>query len=113
MKPQPTQPAASQRLLSLDALRGFDMLFIMGFAGLVTALCKLCPGEFSDWMTAQMGHADWNGFFHHDTIFPLFLFIAGISFPFSLAPSSPPRSSSATDCCCNSSPRPTPEGPGR
>ena len=68
MKPQPTQPAASQRLLSLDALRGFDMLFIMGFAGLVTALCKLCPGEFSDWMTAQMGHADWNGFFHHDTI---------------------------------------------
>ena len=85
MKPQPTQPAASQRLLSLDALRGFDMLFIMGFAGLVTALCKLCPGEFSDWMTAQMGHADWNGFFHHDTIFPLFLFIAGISFPFSLA----------------------------
>ena len=79
MKPQPTQPAASQRLLSLDALRGFDMLFIMGFAGLVTALCKLCPGEFSDWMTAQMGHADWNGFFHHDTIFPLFLFIAGMS----------------------------------
>ena len=85
MKPQPSQSAASQRLLSLDALRGFDMLFIMGFAGLVTALCKLCPGEFSDWMTAQMGHADWNGFFHHDTIFPLFLFIAGISFPFSLA----------------------------
>jgi len=40
MKPQPTQPAASQRLLSLDALRGFDMLFIMGFAGLVTALCN-------------------------------------------------------------------------
>ena len=75
----------SERLMSLDALRGFDMLFIMGFAGLVTALCKLCPGEFSDWMTAQMGHADWNGFFHHDTIFPLFLFIAGISFPFSLA----------------------------
>ena len=75
----------SERLMSLDALRGFDMLFIMGFAGLVTALCKLCPGEFSDWMTAQMGHADWNGFFHHDTIFPLFLFIAGISYPFSLA----------------------------
>lgn len=85
-KPQPTPyPAASQRLLSLDALRGFDMLFIMGFAGLITALCKLCPGEFSGWLSAQMGHASWDGFFHHDTIFPLFLFIAGISFPFSLA----------------------------
>lgn len=85
MKPQPAQTNPSQRLLSLDTLRGFDMLFIMGFAGLVVAFCKLCPGGFSDWLTAQMGHADWNGFFHHDTIFPLFLFIAGISFPFSLA----------------------------
>lgn len=84
MKPQPAQNNPSQRLLSLDALRGFDMLFIMGFAGLVVALCKLCPGGFAEWLTAQMGHADWNGFFHHDTIFPLFLFIAGISFPFSL-----------------------------
>ena len=85
MKPQPTKPTAPQRLLSLDALRGFDMLFIMGFAGLVVALCKLWPGDFSAWMSAQMGHAAWDGFFHHDTIFPLFLFIAGISFPFSLA----------------------------
>ena len=78
-------PAAPQRLLSLDTLRGFDMLFIMGFAGLVASLCRLWPGAFSDWMAAQMGHAEWDGFFHHDTIFPLFLFIAGVSFPFSLA----------------------------
>lgn len=80
-----TSPAASQRLLSLDTLRGFDMLFIMGFAGLVAGLCHLWPGAFSDWLAAQMGHATWDGFFHHDTIFPLFLFIAGVSFPFSLA----------------------------
>lgn len=84
MKNKPSQ-TVSKRLLSLDALRGFDMMFIMGFAGLVVALCKLFPGGFSDWLSAQMGHAEWNGFFHHDTIFPLFLFIAGISFPFSLA----------------------------
>ena len=31
-----------------------------------------------------MHHAKWEGLAHHDTIFPLFLFIAGISFPFSL-----------------------------
>ena len=80
-----TSAAAPQRLLSLDTLRGFDMFFIMGFAGLVAALCRLWPGAFSDWMAAQMGHAEWDGFFHHDTIFPLFLFIAGVSFPFSLA----------------------------
>jgi predicted acyltransferase len=31
-----------------------------------------------------MHHVKWDGLHHHDTIFPLFLFIAGISFPFSL-----------------------------
>ncbi len=82
---RPPQTAAPQRLLSLDTLRGFDMFFIMGFAALVVSLCRLWPGSFSDWLIAQMGHAEWDGFFHHDTIFPLFLFIAGISFPFSLA----------------------------
>ena len=32
-----------------------------------------------------MSHVSWNGLRHHDTIFPLFLFLAGVSFPFSLA----------------------------
>ena len=32
-----------KRLLSIDALRGFDMLFIMGFAGLLVAICQLFP----------------------------------------------------------------------
>lgn len=83
-QPRPTK-AASQRLLSLDTLRGFDMLFIMGFAPLVAALCYLWPGDFSAWLALQTHHPAWDGFSHHDTIFPLFLFIAGISFPFSLA----------------------------
>lgn len=74
-----------QRLQSLDALRGFDMLFIMGFASLVIALCGLWPGAFTDALAASMRHPAWDGLSHHDTIFPLFLFIAGVSFPFSLA----------------------------
>lgn len=73
----------SQRLMSLDALRGFDMLFIMGFSGLVMALCSLFPGGTDCWLYATMEHAEWNGLTHHDTIFPLFLFLAGMSFPFS------------------------------
>ncbi|MDR0795998.1 MAG: DUF5009 domain-containing protein [Tannerella sp.] len=74
------------RLKSLDALRGFDMLFIMGFAGWIVALCNLLPsGCVTEWLTAQMSHVKWIGLAHHDTIFPLFLFVAGISFPFSLA----------------------------
>lgn len=74
----------SQRLLSLDALRGFDMLFIMGFAALVANVCRLVPGDFAAAVAGSMRHPEWHGFTHHDTIFPLFLFIAGVSYPFSL-----------------------------
>ena len=73
------------RLMSLDALRGFDMTFIMGIATVIGLICNLFPGGSDCWLSSQMGHAEWNGLRHHDTIFPLFLFIAGISFPFSLA----------------------------
>ena len=38
----------NERLLSLDTLRGFDMLFIMGFAGLITAICALWPNPMTD-----------------------------------------------------------------
>ena len=75
----------NERLLSLDTLRGFDMLFIMGFAGLITAICALWPNPMTDAIARQMGHVSWNGLTQHDTIFPLFLFIAGVSFPFSLS----------------------------
>ena len=73
-----------ERLMSLDALRGFDMLWIMGFSGAVVALCSLL-GMKDCWLATQMTHVDWHGFRHHDTIFPLFLFLAGVSWPFSHA----------------------------
>jgi predicted acyltransferase len=74
-----------KRLLSIDTLRGFDMMFIMGFAALVKATCELFPGGGDCWLFTQMTHVDWNGFRHHDTIFPLFLFISGMTFPFSMS----------------------------
>lgn len=73
------------RLASLDALRGFDMLFIIGFAAFLGWICRLFPDGENFWLAKQMGHVAWDGLRHHDTIFPLFLFIAGISFPFSYA----------------------------
>ena len=76
---------SSKRLASLDAVRGFDMLFIAGLTPLLAAVCKLFPNGTDSWIYQQMLHADWNGFTHYDTIFPLFIFIAGISFPFSYA----------------------------
>ncbi len=59
------------------------MLFIMGGASLFVALATLFRILFQA-IAGQMEHVEWNGLAHHDTIFPLFLFIAGISFPFSL-----------------------------
>lgn len=73
------------RLASLDALRGFDMLFIAGLAYLIRAVCCLFPGGESFWLENQMHHVAWDGLAHHDTIFPLFIFIAGVSFPYSYA----------------------------
>ena len=75
----------NQRLMSLDTLRGFDMFFIMGLSGLIASLCALWPNAVTTEIAQQMGHVKWNGLQHHDTIFPLFLFLAGVSFPFSLA----------------------------
>ena len=74
----------SGRLWSLDALRGADMLFIMGGSTLISAVCAFF-GSPKGWLATQMNHVQWAGFAHHDTIFPLFLFIAGVAWPFSLA----------------------------
>lgn len=74
----------SPRLMSLDALRGFDMLFIMAFSQAVVAFCAWI-GSPDSWFAQQMTHVSWHGLRHHDTIFPLFLFLAGVSWPFSLA----------------------------
>ncbi len=73
------------RLLSLDVLRGFDMMFIMGLSGIIADVCGVFTGGEPCWLSEQMSHVSWEGFHHHDTIFALFLFISGMTFPFSLA----------------------------
>lgn len=73
------------RLLSLDALRGFDMLMIMGFGPLVVNLCIACGWGVDCAFAKQFEHVEWNGLRFEDTIFPLFLFLAGVSWPFSCA----------------------------
>jgi predicted acyltransferase len=74
-----------KRLQSLDALRGFDMFWIMGGEGIFVGLASLTGWPLFKWWATQCNHVPWHGFHFYDMIFPLFLFIAGISFPFSLA----------------------------
>ncbi len=74
-----------KRLKSLDALRGFDMIWILGLEWTVRGLCRLVPGWQGGWLDMQVRHVPWEGLAFFDTIFPLFIFIAGVTFPFAHA----------------------------
>lgn len=73
-----------KRLLSVDALRGFDMLLISG-GGVALVRLKGTTGlAWVDEIARQLSHPAWNGFTFYDFIFPLFLFTAGIALSYSL-----------------------------
>lgn len=82
----------SERVRSIDALRGFDMFWIMGADTLVTKLCMLVPPDwlggtpamFASRLSEQMEHVEWEGFRFYDLIFPMFLMLVGCSIPFSM-----------------------------
>jgi predicted acyltransferase len=74
----------STRLYSLDALRGFDMFWIMGADEILYSLRDATKSPFWTAIATQFEHPDWNGFHLYDLIFPLFLFMAGVSTPFSI-----------------------------
>lgn len=94
------------RLQSLDALRGFDMFWIVSGEGIFHALAGVVmakhallrnPVDYQIATTAGLNfweriavgisnglhHSPWNGFTFYDLIFPLFIFIAGVSMPYS------------------------------
>lgn len=79
-----SQTLGSQRLYSLDALRGFDMFWIMGGERMFYALSKATDAPFWNGLSHQFSHPYWNGFRFYDLIFPLFLFIAGVATPYSV-----------------------------
>lgn len=84
MKHKPSQAVARERLLSLDALRGFDMFWITGGGYLVTVVAKYSGAGWLRTVADQMDHVPWNGFHFFDLIFPLFMFISGVAIPFAL-----------------------------
>lgn len=79
-----SQASGSQRLYSLDALRGFDMFWIIGGERIFNALSKATNAPLWNSLSHQLSHPDWNGFRFYDLIFPLFLFIAGVATPYSV-----------------------------
>jgi Uncharacterized conserved protein len=69
---------------SIDALRGFDMFWIMGIGSVVVQVAAIEGTPFWTGLSAQFEHPYWNGFTLWDMIFPLFMFLSGISSPFSI-----------------------------
>jgi predicted acyltransferase len=72
------------RLLSIDALSGFDMLIIAGGGAFIELLEGQTGMAWIDTISKQLKHPRWNGFTFYDFIFPLFLFISGVSIAFSI-----------------------------
>ena len=95
------------RLHSPDALRGFDMWWIVCGEGIFHGLSGAIKDKYGlvqsnvDWqirgeapmnllersligISNQLHHSVWNGFTFYDLIFPLFIFIAGVSMPYSM-----------------------------
>ncbi|MEO5803221.1 MAG: heparan-alpha-glucosaminide N-acetyltransferase domain-containing protein, partial [Verrucomicrobiota bacterium] len=93
---EPVSAAPSSRLMSVDALRGFDMFWIIGADALVYAFNRMNqsgakvesaaekPFTLTGFLAQQLEHVDWSGFHFYDMIFPLFVFIMGVSLVFSL-----------------------------
>lgn len=79
----PTQ--LNERVVSIDALRGFDMFWIIGGSSIATQwLSGNDPDSFAGQLALQFKHVSWEGFRFYDLIFPLFLFLVGCVLPYSL-----------------------------
>src|SRR5882757_5064572 len=76
-------PQPAPRVMSVDALRGFDMFFIVGMEEVFEALSEMFPMTPS--LNDRLQHAPWAGFHFYDLIFPLFAYLIGVSLVFSLS----------------------------
>ena len=80
----------TQRLVSLDALRGFNFIWILGADGAVIAFADMMRARGGALATAgnvlraQMTHPYWEGLRFYDLIFPLFIFITGVAITLAL-----------------------------
>lgn len=73
-----------QRVLAIDALRGFDMFWIIGADAVARSILGLIGTSRAAKLAEQFEHVKWEGFRFYDLIFPLFLFLVGCALPYSL-----------------------------
>lgn len=83
--PNEQAESGSTRVLSIDALRGFDMFWIIGGGTLLASLADVWPHRITQTIQQQLEHVEWEGFNFEDLIFPLFIFLLGAVLPFALS----------------------------
>lgn len=76
---------SSTRLSSIDALRGFTMIWIIGAEEVIRSLFKVWPNSFTETLAINMTHAKWEGYYFYDLVFPLFLFLVGVLLPYTIS----------------------------
>ena len=78
-------PGVPERLGSLDAFRGFVMLWIIGGEGLMAGLAALGHNRIVDAIVYQLNHTPWQGLRFYDCIWPSFMLMVGVSVALSFA----------------------------
>jgi predicted acyltransferase len=76
-------PVSKGRVLSIDALRGFDMFWITGGGLAFLRLADVVHSPVTSAIATQLDHVPWAGFRFYDLIHPLFLFVVGLVMPIS------------------------------
>ncbi len=77
-------PKIHERIMSVDALRGFDMLLIIFLGRFFRGLNMGADIPFTQSLANQFTHPEWFGFHFWDLVMPLFLFVVGAVIPFSM-----------------------------
>lgn len=75
----------ASRLVSLDALRGFTMFWIIGGGALIESLAHFGNAGIINLFVRQMDHSAWEGLRFYDCIWPSFMLMVGVSIPFAFA----------------------------
>ena len=75
----------NKRLLSLDVLRGFDLFLLVALQPVLLAVLRQLDCEaLNETLLYQLDHAEWEGMRVWDMVMPLFLFMSGVTMPYSL-----------------------------
>ncbi len=78
-------PTATNRLGSLDVLRGFDLFCLVFFQPVFSEFARVADIGWINAINTQFQHVQWEGFAFWDIIMPLFMFMAGASMPFAFS----------------------------